>query len=95
MNFWQQLILACIAAAPPTAAVIITAIVLARGQKKMGEALDGKLTQLMTAEKGVSKAEGVAEERLTQQAKTGDAPQKVEVVTPSGPVPVELAKIKE
>lgn len=57
-----------IASIPPTLAVIISLVVLTRKQDRIAEAVDGKLSQLMTAEKGVSKAEGVAEERADAHA---------------------------
>lgn len=58
------------------------------GQAKMAEALDGKLTKLMEAEKGVSKAEGVAQERDRV-----DSPSEVQVVnTPENPVPIMPTK---
>lgn len=90
-TFNQQLILALIAAAPPTAAVIVTCIVLMKGQQKMATAMDGKLSQLLVAEKGVAKAEGKEEERVEARERLHtDPPQKVEVVTDRAPVEVKI-----
>lgn len=74
-----QLIVALIGALPPTAAVIVALMSLKRGQKEMATALDGKLNQLMAAEKGVSKAEGVKEERAEARVRS-EAPVSAEVI---------------
>lgn len=76
-----QLIVALIGALPPTAAVIVTLISLKRGQKEMTIALDGKLEKLMLAEKGVSKAEGIAEERAGSYERTAqESPAKTAAI---------------
>lgn len=73
--FVGQIIVALIAAIPPTAAVIITLVVLARGQGKMHKSLDGKLTELVQAKTDVARAEGKQEERTEERDRAReDAP---------------------
>ena len=77
-----------ISSVPPTLAVFVTLFVLRAGQKRNAVALDGKLTQLMTAEKGMARAEGVAQER---DRKHNGGPQPVTVEnTPDSPAIVAV-----
>lgn len=83
-----------ISSIPPTLAVLLSLFVLVRKQDKMEKAMDGKLTQLIIAEKGKSAGEAVAQERVEARERVQtDPPQKVEVVTDKAPVEVTVKTI--
>lgn len=95
-TFRGQVVLALIAAGPPTAAVIVAMIAMLRGQKAMHLQMNSRLDELLAAKQGVAKAEGVEQERQEARARASgedkDA-QKVEVInTPDSPVPTKPIK---
>lgn len=82
-----------ISAIPPTLAVLVSLFVLRAGQKRNAVALDGKLEQLMAAEKGVARAEGAAQERSEERGRNDGTPQPVIVEnTPESPAIVKAVE---
>lgn len=76
-----------IAAVPPTAAVIVTLIVLRTGQKKNAAALDGKLDAFMDAKVEAGRLAGKEEERVEARAREGEAA-IAQQAAPHAPAPV-------
>lgn len=67
--FQGQLIIAAIAAAPPTCAIILAAIAMLRGQSAMHLQMNSRLDELVKAKQGVSEAAGVEKERQEERAR--------------------------
>lgn len=95
-TFRGQLIIALIAALPPTGAVVVALIALMRGQEKMHKSLDGKLSELVQAKGEVAHAQGVQQERSEERERQEVAvkiPAQIEIInTDDNPVPVKPGK---
>lgn len=73
-----QVIVALITAAPPTAAVIVAMIALARGQTAMHRQMNSRLDELVEAKRGVARAEGVEQERSEERQRRNSEKDKKE-----------------
>lgn len=90
-----------IASIPPTLAVIVSLLVLKRGQREMLIAVDGKLDAFMDAKVAAGKAAGREEERVEARARHGEAAiaaqsaapaEVIQVNPPENPAIVKVAK---
>jgi hypothetical protein len=72
-----------IASVPPTLAVIVSLIVLVRGQKQTLVAMDGKLDAFMDAKVAAAKSAGKEEERVEARARQGEAAMAVQAASPT------------
>ncbi len=86
-----NIILALIAATPPTIAIMVTAVTLTRGQRDMHLQMNSRLDQLVQAQMVGARAAGVEQERREQRERAAAAisdVQNVQVVNqPDHPVP--------